>query len=486
MVSENENKSSSIDHYDDDDDDKEMCKQKRALTRKLDLRILPLLSIIYLNSYLIRSNISNAKLVDLEDDLQLTSDQYQWALSIFFFGYVIFEVPSNIILRRWQPSKWLSIIHIFLGIVAICMGAVKNASGLLVCRFLLGTFEAGLFPGIIYFTSLWYPRKQQAIRLGLFWSFSALSGAFSGVVAYGISQINSVKLAKWRLIFILEGAPTFVLALCCWFLLPDSPEAAKFLNDEERQLEIDRLAKDAGPTKERKFSWSQVLSVFTDWKTYIYAIIYITGTIATQGITLSLPVIINNLGEWTSLQAQLMTIPSYMAAFFAILIVSCSSDYFMERSLHCSITNLLSICGFLMLMLIDHKRVGALYVGIIFAAIGTYANVSVKIAWFNNNFASLTRRAIAAAVIVSIGTSGGAIAGQIYRANQRPRYFIGHTISFCCVVVQTTLVLILRFILMIINCRRKRMNDEQIKQQVENYGGEEFVGDHHPKFRYTL
>ncbi|CAF2537995.1 unnamed protein product [Rotaria sp. Silwood2] len=128
MVSENENKSSSIDHYDDDDDDKEMCKQKRALTRKLDLRILPLLSIIYLNSYLIRSNISNAKLVDLEDDLQLTSDQYQWALSIFFFGYVIFEVPSNIILRRWQPSKWLSIIHIFLGTTYFIRFSLASAS----------------------------------------------------------------------------------------------------------------------------------------------------------------------------------------------------------------------------------------------------------------------------------------------------------------------------------------------------------------------
>jgi hypothetical protein len=114
--------------------------------------------------------------------------------------------------------------------------------------------------------------------------------------------------------------------LCCWFLLPDSPEKATFLNDEERKLEIDRLAEDAGLTKEHKFSWSQVFSVFTDWKTYFYSIIYITGTVALQGITLSLPVIINNLGTWSSVQAQLMTIPPYMAAFFAVLIASRSSD----------------------------------------------------------------------------------------------------------------------------------------------------------------
>lgn len=116
------------------------------------------------------------------------------------------------------------------------------------------------------------------------------------------------------------------MAICCWFLLPDSPEQAKFLNDEERQLEIDRLKEDAGPTKEDKFSWSQVLSVFIDWKTYVYAIIYLSGTIAVQGISLSLPAIIDGLGEWTSVQAQLMTIPPYMAAFIAVIVLARSSD----------------------------------------------------------------------------------------------------------------------------------------------------------------
>jgi len=100
--------------------------------------------------------------------------------------------------------------------------------------------------------------------------------------------------------------------------------------------------------------------------------------------------------------------------------------------------------------------------------------------------ASLTRRAIAAAVIVSVGTSGGAVAGQIYPAKQKPRYFIDHTISFACIALQTVLVIILRFIITMINRRRKKMNDEQIKQQVEKYGGEELAGDHHPRFRYIL
>ena len=140
-----------------------------------------------------------------------------------------------------------------------------------------------------------------------------------------VSNLSTTKGERVSLVQI-EGAPTILLAVGCWFLLPDSPEKATFLTDEERQLEIDRLAEDSGPAKKDSFSWAQVLSVFTDWKTYFYAIIYIMGTIGLQGITLSLPVIIKDLGQWTPIQVQLLTIPPYMAAFVAVLVVSRSSD----------------------------------------------------------------------------------------------------------------------------------------------------------------
>lgn len=100
--------------------------------------------------------------------------------------------------------------------------------------------------------------------------------------------------------------------------------------------------------------------------------------------------------------------------------------------------------------------------------------------------ASLTRRATAAAIIVSVGTTGGAVAGQIYRAEHKPKYFLGHTVSFVCVVLQSILIIVLRLILMKINCKRQRMDDKQMKEQIEKYGGEKLAGDHHPKFRYIL
>ncbi|CAF1267643.1 unnamed protein product [Rotaria sordida] len=467
-------------------DDEEMRKTKKILIRKLDFHLLPLLSITYLLSYLDRSNIANAKLGGLVEETHLSSEQYQWSLSIFFFGYVLFEVPSNIILRRWRPSRWISLIMLAWGVIAVSLAAIKNFAGLLVCRFLLGIFEAGLFPGLIYFMSLWYPRKEQAIRLGFFWSFSALAGAFGGLLAFGIGQIKSSTLSQWQLIFLIEGIPTIIVAICCFFFLPDSPEHARFLNSKERDIEIRRMNDDGGASINHSFAWSQVWSVFTDWKTFIYSIIYITGTIPLQAVTLFLPSIIHGMGNWTTVQTQLMTIPPYIIAFIAIIIVSRSSDYFIERSFHLVLINLFSMCGLLLLMFIEQQHVNILYMSIVFLTAGTYANVSIKVAWFNNNFASLTRRAVASAVIVSIGSIGGVISGQIYQDKQKPRYFLGNTIAFSCVALQTILIIILRFIFIYINHRRQILNDDEKQQQIQRYGGIQLIGDRHPDFRYTL
>ncbi|CAF2313380.1 unnamed protein product [Rotaria sp. Silwood2] len=366
------------------------------------------------------------------------------------------------------------------------MATVDSFRTLLLARFLLGTFQCGFFPGFIYYISLWYRRKEQAIRLGFFWSFSALAGAFGGLFAYGIAQIKSSKLAEWQLIFIIEGIPTIILAILCWFYLPDSPEQARFLNGKQRQLEIDRLIQDAGISHHDSFSWSQVLSVFTDWKTYIYAMIYICGTTSLQGITLVLPTLIHEMDQWTPIQTQLMAIPPYLVAFISILIVSHSSDYFVERSFHLVFTNLLTILGFLILIFVEPQHVCILYVGVVFVTSGLFSNVSVKVAWINNNFASLTRRAVALALIISIAALGGIISGQIYQAKDKPRYLTGNTVALSFIVLQTILIVILRLVFLYINHQRSRMNNEQINQQIERYGGNELVGDRHPQFRYTL
>ncbi|KAI8329994.1 major facilitator superfamily domain-containing protein [Chlamydoabsidia padenii] len=399
---------------------------------------------------ILRSNIGNAKLGGLEQDLGLTPQEYQWSLSIFYFGYVIFDLPSNIVMRRWRPSIWLGVLILW-GVTAVAMCGVTNFAGLATARVFLGIFEAG---------------------------------AFGGLIAYGITQIPTDHLQTWQLLFLIEGTPSIVLALLAAWLLPNSPETATFLTKDERHLAIKRLAKDAGAANDHSWSWAQVNSVFSDWKAWAYAIIYLTGTSALQGVTLFLPSIISGMGTWNKAQSQALTTPPYFVAFVATLIAGWSSDKLFDRALHMVTLNLIGITGFLLMMFVDHSNTAIHYFAACLVTLSVYANVAVKIAWFNNNFAGLTRKAVGSAFIVSIGTIGGAVGGQIYY--DPPDYFYGNLIAVCLVGTQTILVIIVRSALDYENKRRDKLTEEMKEYEIYKYGGIELAGDRHPNYRYVL
>lgn len=226
------------------------------------------------------------------------------------------------------------------------------------------------------------------------------------------------------------------------------------------------------------------MSVFTDWKSYAYALVYITGTTALQGVTLFLPSIVNNIGHWTKAESQALTTPPYFLAFIATLAIGWSSDRYFERAYHMIGINILAIVGFLLLMLVDHSQLGVHYFAACLVTVSVYANVAVKVAWFNNNFAGLTKKATASAFIISIGTIGGAVGGQIYM--DPPTYFKGNLIALCMVAAQTILVIIVRVALARENARRDKMTEEMKEYEIHKYGGMELVGDRHPDFRYVL
>ncbi|CEJ05207.1 hypothetical protein RMCBS344292_19153 [Rhizopus microsporus] len=354
-------------------------------------------------------------------------------------------------MRRWRPSYWLGILMFFWGTVATAMAASKNFASIASARFFIGLFEAG---------------------------------AFGGLIAYGISQISDDRLKTWQWLFIIEGIPTVILAVFTAWYLPNEPESAKFLTKEEREFATTRLAEDAGASHNHSWSWAQVASVFTDWKTYIFMAVYITGTSALQGVTLFLPSIVSGLGTWPTPVSQALTTPPYFLAFLVTVAVGWSSDRYFERAYHMLATNIVALLGFLLLMFLPASNVAGNYIAACIVTVGVYANVAVKVAWFNNNFGGLTRRAVASAAIVSVGTIGGAIGGQIYY--DPPKYFGGNCIAFGCMAAQTVLVIILRILLARENKRRTFLTDSQKEQEIEKYGGYDLVGDRHPSFRYVL
>ncbi|KAG4412405.1 hypothetical protein IFR04_014447, partial [Cadophora malorum] len=165
---------------------------EKALVRKMDWKLLPPLTLLYLLSFLDRSNVGNAKLEGLIDDLHFTGNEYLFTLTIYFIGYVLFEIPCNIILKRTTPRFWLPTLMLAWGIVATLLGVTQNFAGFVVARFFLGVTESGLFPGVVFYLSMWYKRTETHYRVALFFSAASLAGAFGGILAFGIAKMDGV------------------------------------------------------------------------------------------------------------------------------------------------------------------------------------------------------------------------------------------------------------------------------------------------------
>lgn len=249
-------------------------KARRKLLNKIDWRLLPVLSVLYLVSFMDRTNMGNARLQGLEADLGLSAAQYNWALTIFFFPYAAFEVPSNLALKFLKPSVWLPLIMFCWGLVMMCQGFTQNYEGILTTRFMLGITEAGLFPGATFICTTWYRRNELQFRVGIFYCAATFAGAFSGLLAFAIGKMSGIAGYRgWRWIFILEGLLTIAVAFAAYpcLLWTDSPESAKWLTPEEKRFIRLRMQFDGHTTgyTEGPFKWKYALQAFTDSKVYL-------------------------------------------------------------------------------------------------------------------------------------------------------------------------------------------------------------------------
>lgn len=191
---------------------------EKKLVQKLDRWIVPPVMLLYLLSFLDRVNIGNARLFNMEKDLGLKGNQYQLAVSILFVTYILTELPSNLVIKKFRPSRWLSIITTSWGIVATLTGLVQNFAGLVACRLLLGALEGGLFPGLAIYLTMFYTKTEIALRVGYLFVSAAIAGSLGGLLAYGIGYMDGIAgMYGWRWIIIIEGIPTVILGIAVWF-----------------------------------------------------------------------------------------------------------------------------------------------------------------------------------------------------------------------------------------------------------------------------
>ena len=247
---------------------------EKRLVRKLDLMIIPPIMLLYLLSFLDRVNIGNARLYGLEEDLGMAGNQYQTAVSLLFVTYILSELPSNLVIKKFKPSRWIAFITTSWGIIATCTGAVQSYAGLIICRLLLGAVEGGLFPGCVIYLTLFYTKRELALRVGYLFVSAALAGGLGGLLGYAIGNLDGhAGLRAWRWIMIIEGLPTLVLGIAVWWWLADDPETAYYLTPAEKDLVIVRKERQVGYSKsDDEMLKEDVMKGLKDWKVYVICV----------------------------------------------------------------------------------------------------------------------------------------------------------------------------------------------------------------------
>ncbi|KAK6429181.1 hypothetical protein LTR95_014674 [Oleoguttula sp. CCFEE 5521] len=411
--------------------------ENKALILKQDLRIIPLCAFIYLLCYLDRSNIGNAKVLnadthhDLLSETHMTNGQYTIALMVFLVAYAIFEVPSNIMLKKMRPSRWIAFLMFSWGSLTVGLGGVGSFGSVTAVRFLLGVFEAGLFPGLVYYLTFWYRTEERSIRVALILASATLAGAFGGAIAYGVGHMNQVGgHSAWRWLFILEGIPSIVSAFAVWFFLPDYPETAKWLSPAEKELAASRLQLEGSHGASKAMTWAEAKATLTDLRLYAHYAIYFGISTPFSSLSLFTPTITAGLG-YSGLQAQLMTVPPYAVAYVCTILVSYSADHFNARALHSALFATIGAIGFLVSAVLPPTAYSARYGCLIVAASGAFACIPPLLGWLSSNL--FTTAAIGLAIAMNIGFGGapGQIVGVfIYKADEKAKgYPTGHWVN---------------------------------------------------------
>ncbi|KAJ5120928.1 uncharacterized protein N7515_010316 [Penicillium bovifimosum] len=458
---------------------------EKALLRKLDYRLLPPLTILYLLSFLDRSNVGNARLEGMTEDINMwvanaAGNQYLTGLTLYFIGYVLFEIPCNVILKRTTPRIWLPTLTLVWGIVATLLGVVQNYSGYLSSRFFLGVAESGLFPGVVFYLSMWYKRNEQHYRVALFFSAASLAGAFGGVLAWGISHMRGVGgLNGWRWIFILEGLLTVLVSIIAYFWVYNYPTTAEFLSKEEREFIQMRLKNNSDAMRDEEFTWSAVLDAFKDPKVWLYGLGFHTMSLPLYTLSLFLPTIIKELG-YSAAKAQLLSVPPYAVAFILTLGVAIASEKTRRRAPFIMGSSALGCIGYILLLTQD--RAGVSYVGTIFAAAGIYPAVAIVLSWPANNVSGQTKRCIANAMQISIGNLGAVLGTQLYRTESSPRFFLGHGFALGYLVANIVVVSILWLVLRRENAKKEVEREAQRLRLGEVGDIGDFLGDKDPRW----
>jgi ACS family tartrate transporter-like MFS transporter len=375
--------------------------------RRARRRIMPLIVLLYFIAYLDRNNVGFAKLT-MSEDIGLSASAYGLGAGIFFLGYALLEIPSNAGMYRFGARKWIARILISWGIFATAMCLVNGATSFYIVRFLLGAAEAGFFPAILFYLTLWFPSAQRVTVLGIFILAQPVSNALGAPVSGLLLQMDGIwGLQGWQWLYIIEGIPAIILGILTPILMTDRPSHARWLADDEREWLTTTM--DDELARHQKGQPHHFLAGLKDPRTIAYSALYFGLVCGIYGLGLWMPTIVAALGDFSTTQVGFIVAIPYTVAAVFVYFWGKRSDRTGNRVLHATISMVMAAIGLLAAgYLVEVNAVLAL-LALTLAAMGIYSAIAPFLAM---PATALVGAAAAAglAMVNSLGNLGGFVA----------------------------------------------------------------------------
>ncbi|TVY20318.1 putative transporter [Lachnellula arida] len=452
----------------------------KALVRKLDMRILPLLFGTYTLQCIDKSCLGYASVFTLSKDLGLVGKQYSWLASLFYFGYLICEYPTTLLSQKFPMGRFVGLAIVVWGGILVATAGAENFAGMAVLRFILGGLESLITPTFILINGMYYTRKEQVLRTGAWAAANGFGAMIGGIIAFGMGHVNA-GVPGWKWIFILNG-------ILVYFYLPPSPMRAKFLTEEERVLSVHRIRANNTGILNRELKWNQIMEAinpFQDPQGLLLFLVVFCNEVLNGGFGAFGTLTIKSFG-FTSLQSTLIYIPQGFINMVSILFGGWLAQRFRNARIYVSIGMLVpTFIGLLLQIVLPRSNVAGLLVGVyLFPPFATSLFICLSLPGVNSS--GYTKR-ITLTSYAFLGYALGNISGPfMVKTGETPAYRSVFIADIICIILQGIFLTLLRIYYVRENSRRDKLLAEG---QIQNTPSDEFADKTDlelPGFRYVL
>ncbi|KAK1835711.1 high-affinity nicotinic acid transporter [Podospora conica] len=430
--------------------DRDAASRTASTNRKIDIALLPLLSLLYLFNGLDRGNIGSAQTQGFTDDIGCQPDDLNLAVSLFWLTFVLLQPLSAV--GAWLGARhWIPLIMVCWGTVTVAQTFIWGRASLIATRLLIGAFEASFYPTAVAYLALFYHPADLGGRIAVLYGLYAVSSAFSGAIAYGIFRLEHQTLKPWQLLFLIEGTLTVILAAAAWLWLPSDPGTAWFLTEEERMSAKDRAQPDdAGGDRVPGVSRRDLVETARDWKLWFVLVCNICASVPATAFAVFLPLVVEGMG-YTSIEANLMSVPPAVCGALGLGLFAASSGRRREHGYHIVVAILIVLVGLVAVMTASTNT--GRYAALCVLLFGSHVSAPLTTAWLSTNTPAPGKRAWVLGVN-GWGNLAGVIGSQLYRAEYAPTYRTPFLATLGFVAASLVGYLSYRFTLEAVNGRR--------------------------------